>query len=54
MNAPIADRLKETWRRTDDIFALLRPHAFLTRPIPLRHPYLIYLGHLPAIAWNHV
>ena len=23
-------------------------------PIPLRQPFLFYVGHLPAFAWNHL
>ena len=47
-------RLAGAWERTDRIFSTLRPTAFLTRPIALRHPFLFYVGHLPAFAWNHV
>ena len=31
-----------------------RPGAWLAQPIALRHPFIFYLGHLPAFAWNHV
>ena len=47
-------RLTATWERTDRIFAILRPDAWLAQPIALRHPFIFYLGHLPAFAWNHV
>ena len=46
--------LAAAWRRSDDLFALLPPSAMLRRPIALRHPFLFYLGHLPAFAWNQV
>src|SRR5262245_58415431 len=59
MTAPVsitsADlRLAEVWARTDRIFGLLAPHAWLARPIALRHPFIFYVGHLPAFAWNHL
>ena len=46
--------LEAAWARTDRIFDLLLPAAWLERPIPLRHPFLFYLGHLPAFAWNQL
>lgn len=46
--------LEAAWARTDRIFELLLPGALLERPIPLRHPFLFYLGHLPAFAWNQL
>jgi ergothioneine biosynthesis protein EgtB len=48
------DRLREAWRRSDRLFALLSDGAWLEQPIPLRQPFLFYLGHLPAFAWNQV
>jgi ergothioneine biosynthesis protein EgtB len=50
----IADRLTDSWARTDRIFGILGPGGWLSRPIALRHPFIFYLGHLPAFAWNHV
>jgi iron(II)-dependent oxidoreductase len=47
-------RLESAWRRSDALFELLRPEALLARPIPLRQPFLFYMGHLPAFAWNHL
>lgn len=46
--------LAQAWRRSDRVFALLAPEALLARPIPLRHPFIFYLGHLPAFAWNQL
>jgi ergothioneine biosynthesis protein EgtB len=48
------DRLSDAWARTDRIFGLLAPSSWLAQPIGLRHPFIFYLGHLPAFAWNHV
>ncbi|HZP38040.1 MAG TPA: SUMF1/EgtB/PvdO family nonheme iron enzyme [Methylomirabilota bacterium] len=50
----MTDRLTEAWARTDRIFQILAPGAWLAQPIALRHPFIFYLGHLPAFAWNHV
>ncbi len=50
----IADRLTDAWARTDRIFEILEPGSWLAQPIALRHPFIFYLGHLPAFAWNHV
>jgi ergothioneine biosynthesis protein EgtB len=48
------DRLQRAWRRTDDLFGHLGERAWLEQPIPLRQPFVFYLGHLPAFAWNHL
>jgi ergothioneine biosynthesis protein EgtB len=46
--------LEEVWERSDRIFGLVDPGALLARPISLRQPFLFYVGHLPAFAWNHL
>lgn len=46
--------LEEAWKRSDFLFALLNDTALHSRPIGLRHPFLFYLGHLPAFAWNQI
>lgn len=38
--------------RTRMIFDLLRPEAYYDQPIPLRHPFVFYEGHLPAFSVN--
>jgi len=48
------DKLDTTYERTDLLFSLLPREALLERPIGLRHPFLFYLGHLPAFAWNQI
>ena len=50
----IEDRLRQMWRRSDEIFNTLQPQALHDQPISLRHPVIFYLGHLPAFAWNQV
>ena len=52
--SPVLDRLERAWARTDSLFALLTPAALYERPIDLRQPFIFYLGHLPAFAWNQV
>jgi ergothioneine biosynthesis protein EgtB len=47
-------RFRALWERTDRLLALVGPEAMLERPIALRHPFIFYVGHLPAFAWNHV
>jgi ergothioneine biosynthesis protein EgtB len=54
MRTSVIDRLDAAWRRTDALFESLDPAALLSRPIPLRQPFVFYLGHLPAFAWNQV
>ncbi len=46
--------LRAAWRRSDRLFGLLAAEAWLEQPIALRQPFLFYLGHLPAFAWNHL
>jgi ergothioneine biosynthesis protein EgtB len=46
--------LRAAWERSDLLFDRLVPGALLARPIRLRQPFLFYLGHLPAFAWNHL
>ncbi len=47
-------RLEAAWARSDTVFDLLAPEAFLRRPIALRQPFLFYVGHLAAFGWNQV
>jgi hypothetical protein len=46
--------LEQAWQRSDQLFELLTPQAWSQRPIALRHPFVFYLGHLPAFAWNQI
>ncbi len=41
-------------RRTDELFALVPPHAMYDRPVPERHRLNFYLGHLEAFDWNMI
>jgi len=50
--AGLSTRLQAAWQRSDDLFARLPD--LQQRPIHLRHPFVFYLGHLPAFAWNQL
>ncbi len=52
--AGLAERLEAAWERSDLILGLLTREAWLQRPIGLRQPFIFYVGHLPAFAWNQV
>ncbi len=54
MTGSIAQRLRDSWSRSDEIFDLLDREALHEQPIGLRQPLVFYLGHLPAFAWNQV
>lgn len=43
---------EQTRRRTGRIFDLVAPEAFYQRPIPLRHPFAFYAGHVAAFNGN--
>lgn len=54
LTATLQERIEAAWKRSDRIFDLLEPGALTERPILLRHPFIFYLGHLPAFGWNQV
>jgi gamma-glutamyl hercynylcysteine S-oxide synthase len=37
---------------SDALFNVLRPDSFYERPIPERHRFIFYVGHLEAFDWN--
>jgi iron(II)-dependent oxidoreductase len=39
-------------RRTAQIFGLIAPEAYYERPIPLRHPFAFYEGHIPSFSFS--
>jgi iron(II)-dependent oxidoreductase len=39
-------------RRSRQLFDLLSPEVYYSRPIALRHPIVFYEGHLPAFSFN--
>ena len=47
--------LQRAWQTSDELFGLLLDErTYFEAPIPLRHPFVFYLGHLPAFAWNQI
>jgi formylglycine-generating enzyme required for sulfatase activity len=52
--ARLTDELEAAHTRTDALFSMIPREAMHLRPIGLRHPFLFYLGHLSAFAWNQV
>ena len=48
------EELLSAWARTDQIFSLLDNSAMLAKPIIWRHPFIFYVGHLPAFSWNQI
>jgi iron(II)-dependent oxidoreductase len=47
----LANWYKRNRRRSARIFALIARSAYYERPIPLRHPFAFYEGHLPAFSF---
>ena len=45
----LADRYRRNRERTARVFDLVRPEAFYENPIPLRHPFAFYDGHIPGV-----
>jgi ergothioneine biosynthesis protein EgtB len=52
--AALREQFLSAWSRTDEIFGIVKPQAMLSNPIALRHPFIFYVGHLPAFAWNQI
>jgi gamma-glutamyl hercynylcysteine S-oxide synthase len=44
-------RYRRNRARSSDIFGLIDDAAFERRPIPLRHPFIFYEGHIPAFSF---
>ena len=49
--APLIDWYKRNRKRSAWLFDLVKPAAYYSRPIPLRHPFAFYEGHLPAFSF---
>ena len=49
--ATLVDWYQRNRERSAQIFALVDDDAFFQRPIPLRHPFIFYEGHLPAFSF---
>ncbi|MBM4262020.1 MAG: ergothioneine biosynthesis protein EgtB [Deltaproteobacteria bacterium] len=42
------------WARSDAIFDIVGRTGMLAKPIVWRHPFIFYVGHLPAFSWNQI
>ncbi len=47
----LADWYRRNRERSAQIFGLIDPAAYYARPIPLRHPFAFYEGHIPAFSF---
>jgi gamma-glutamyl hercynylcysteine S-oxide synthase len=48
----LIEQLAEARRRSDDLFAVVKPDSLYERPIAERHRIIFYVGHLEAFDWN--
>src|SRR4030095_1587102 len=48
----LASWYRRNRRRSQQLFDVIRPEAYYSRPISLRHPIVFYEGHLPAFSLN--
>ena len=48
----LARRYRANRLRSKRLFAIVKPEAYLDRPIPLRLPIVFYDGHIPAFSYN--
>ena len=44
----LADWYRGNRQRSRQLFEMVRPDAYYSQPISLRHPIVFYDGHLPA------
>jgi len=42
------------WARSDQIFDIVGAAGMHNNPIVWRHPFIFYVGHLPAFSWNQI
>ena len=47
----LLDWYRRNRKRSTAFFALVNDEAFYDRPIPLRHPFAFYEGHIPAFSY---
>jgi ergothioneine biosynthesis protein EgtB len=50
----LRERFAAAWARSDQLFAIVGDAQTLAKPIVWRHPFIFYIGHLPAFSWNQV
>jgi formylglycine-generating enzyme required for sulfatase activity len=47
----LAARYRANRRRTAELFAAIAPDAYEDTPLPLRHPFVFYDGHIPGFSF---
>jgi ergothioneine biosynthesis protein EgtB len=50
----LREKFIAAWARTDEIFSIVPLPEMLAKPIVWRHPFIFYVGHLPAFSWNQI
>src|ERR671910_156566 len=45
-------RFRSAWSKSDELFGLVKEDQISIKPIVWRHPFIFYVGHLPAFTWN--
>ena len=50
----LRDKFRAAWSRSDELFAIVPRSQLLAQPIVWRHPFIFYIGHLPAFSWNQI
>src|SRR4026208_230318 len=51
-SAALAHWYRRNRQRSRQLFDIVQPDAYYSRPISLRHPIVFYEGHLPAFSRN--
>ena len=52
--AQLIQAINEARTCSDTMFTMIRPDSFYERPVPERHRFVFYLGHLEAFDWNMI
>jgi ergothioneine biosynthesis protein EgtB len=50
----LRENFTAAWARTDEIFEIVPRNEWVASPIVWRHPFIFYVGHLPAFSWNQI
>ena len=50
----LREKFISAWARTDEFFAIVASGQLNAIPIVWRHPFIFYIGHLPAFSWNQI
>jgi ergothioneine biosynthesis protein EgtB len=50
----LREKFLAAWARTDEMFGIVSAPGILAQPIVWRHPFIFYVGHMPAFSWNQI